>query len=43
VQEILTKTDFEQIYKMLIKSLPGEKWQDKNTDEYLDMAMQDWQ
>jgi len=38
----LDEVDFEQIYRGIIKSLPGEKWQEEHTNQYLEESMQDW-
>jgi hypothetical protein len=41
-KEVLDEVDFEQIYKGIIKNLPGEKWQQEHTNEYLERSMQNW-
>ena len=41
-KEVLDEVDFEQIYRGIIKSLPGEKWQEEHTNQYLEESMQDW-
>ena len=41
-KEVLDEVDFEQIYKGMIKNLPGEKWQQEHTNSYLETSMENW-
>lgn len=41
-KEVLDEVDFDQIYKGMIKNLPGKKWQPEHTEQYLETAMEDW-